>query len=135
MNRIAIVDDDRTFLELVADLLRERGWQHIAVAEGNRAFEIIKREQPDLILLDIRVEEPDTGWRVLNLLTLDPATRPIPVILSSADWDEFSGKAAWMAEHGLIRLPRPFDEDDPLAAVAHAMARPFPRLLEQGQDS
>lgn len=135
MKRIAIVNDDRAFIALVAELLQEQGWETISLHEGNAAFERIKREQPDLVILDIRMEQPDTGWRVLNLLMLDPVTRPIPVIMCSADWTELSAKEEWMNERGVGILPRPFDLDDLYAAVEHGMSRNFPRLMDRERNA
>jgi CheY-like chemotaxis protein len=123
------------FIELVADLLEEQGWETLGLHEGNTAFERIKAEQPDLVILDIRMEQPDTGWRVLNLLMLDPATRPIPVVMCSADWQELDAKRSWLGERGVGVLPRPFDVDDLYRSVERAMERDFPRLLEERHDA
>lgn len=135
MRRAAIVNDDRAFIDLVGELLEERGWQTIALHEGNQAFDVIKREHPDLVILDIRMEQPDTGWRVLNLLMLDPDTRPIPVIMCSADWTELQAKEEWMNERGVGVLPRPFDVDDLYMSVERAMEREFPRLLSEEREA
>ena len=135
MKRLAVVNDDRTFIGLVSELLAERGWECIRLHEGNAAFETIKREQPDLVILDIRMEQPDTGWRVLNLLMLDPETRSIPVIMCSADWNELRAKEEWMNERGVGVLPRPFDIDDLYRAVDGAMDRDFPRLVPDEREA
>jgi CheY-like chemotaxis protein len=126
MKRVAVVNDDRTFVGLVRELLQEQGWETVGLHEGDAAFEVIKRDQPDLVILDIRMERPDTGWRVLNLLILDPATRAIPVIMCSADWSELEQKQAWLKERGVGILPRPFDLDDLYSSVNRALSREFP---------
>jgi CheY-like chemotaxis protein len=135
MRRVAIVNDDQTFIQLVGDLLRERGWEIIELHEGNAAFELVKREQPELVILDIRMEQPDTGWRVLNLLMLDPATRPIPIIMCSADWTELRSKEKWMAERGVGLLPRPFDIDDLFSCVDSAVSRDYPHLIRDENEA
>lgn len=135
MKRLAVVNDDQTFITLVSELLEEQGWQCISLHEGNAAFETIKREQPDVVILDIRMEQPDTGWRVLNLLMLDPDTRGIPVIMCSADWSELHAKEEWMNQRGVGVLPRPFDIDDLYAAVDAATSRDFPRLVPTEQEA
>jgi CheY-like chemotaxis protein len=135
MKRVAIVNDDSTFIQLVGELLQERGWETLELREGNSAFERFKVEQPDLVILDVRIEKPDTGWRVLNLLLLDPATRAIPVIMCSADWTELQAKEAWMAERGIGMLPRPFDIDDLYSAVDYAAARGFPHLIRDANEA
>src|SRR5947209_2119136 len=135
MKRLAIVNDDATFIGLVSELLEDHGWACIPLFEGNAAFETIKREQPNVVILDIRMEQPDTGWRVLNLLMLDPETRGIPVIMCSADWNELRAKEEWMNERGVGVLPRPFDIDDLYSAVDGAMNRDFPRLVPDEREA
>jgi CheY-like chemotaxis protein len=135
VKRLVVVNNDETFIQLVSELLEERGWECTALHEGNTAFETIKREQPDAVILDLRMEQPDTGWRVLNLLMLDPETRGIPVVMCSADWTELQAKADWMNERGVGVLPRPFDIDDLYAAVDAAVSRDFPRLLSTEKDA
>jgi CheY-like chemotaxis protein len=107
MKRLVVVNNDETFIQLVSELLEERGWECTSLHEGNVAFETIKQEQPDAVILDLRMEQPDTGWRVLNLLMLDPETRGIPVVMCSADWTELQAKADLMNERGVGVLPRP----------------------------
>jgi CheY-like chemotaxis protein len=122
VGRIAVVNDDLTFLELVSELLEERGWETVMLHEGNTAFVKIKQEQPSLVILDIRMEQPDTGWRVLNLLMLDPETRAIPVIMCSADWTELDQKREWLNERGVQVLPRPFEVEDLYDSIEKALA-------------
>src|SRR5919199_5842758 len=82
---IAVINDDTVFLELMHDLLEEEeGYQVSICKEADRAYEFVKTTRPDLVILDIRVNAEENGWMILNLLTLDPATRPIPVIVCSA---------------------------------------------------
>ena len=123
MKRVAIVNDDRPFVDLVRALLQEQEWETLGLHEGDSAFEAIKRDQPDLVILDIRMERPDTGWRVLNLLMLDPATRAIPVIMCSADWSELRAKEEWLKTRGVGILPRPFDIDDLYSSVERILSQ------------
>jgi CheY-like chemotaxis protein len=133
--RVTVVNDDTAFLELMETLLEDKGWETTSLFEGNSAFQTIKQDRPDVVILDIRMEQPDTGWRVLNLLMLDPETRTIPVIICSADWSELEQKGSWLIERGVGVLPRPFDLDDLYAAVDGAMAREFPRLVPHEREA
>ncbi|MBV9359527.1 MAG: response regulator, partial [Chloroflexi bacterium] len=79
--RIAVVNDDTAFLDLMYDLLEDlEGYEVLICRESDEVYGFVKREQPDLVILDIVMGREEAGWRVLNLLTLDPATRPIPVL-------------------------------------------------------
>jgi CheY-like chemotaxis protein len=121
---IAVVNDDTTFLTLMCELLEEEGYRAVAWREGHNAYEMIKRERPDLVVLDIRMERPDVGWQLLEVLELDPATRPIPVIVCSADVVFLRAKAARLAALGCAVLEKPFDLDGLLALVAAGVGPP-----------
>jgi CheY-like chemotaxis protein len=83
--RVAVVDADTAFLDFMHDLLEAGGGYDVAICrEWQDAHQFIKDQQPSLVILDIRIGNDDRGWAILELLTLDPATRPIPVIVCSA---------------------------------------------------
>lgn len=52
-NTIAIVDDDQELSELIGRFLRENGFDVIHVYDGNSAIEVIGRDKPDLVILDL----------------------------------------------------------------------------------
>ena len=112
MVKIAVVNDDTTVLTLMSALLEEKGWQTTVIREGSQAYATIKRAHPDLIILDIRLESPEAGWSIVELVKLDPDTRAIPVIVCSAALDELRAKEEWLGERGIATLPKPFDIDD-----------------------
>jgi CheY-like chemotaxis protein len=114
---IAAVNDDTLFLELMHDLLTEEGYRTAIWKEGDRAYEMIKEHQPVLVILDIRMEHPDTGWMVLELMRLDPATAAIPVIICSADTVRIREKEAYLREKGCAVLEKPFLLEDLLEKV------------------
>ncbi|MFQ5840246.1 MAG: response regulator, partial [Candidatus Methylomirabilales bacterium] len=51
--RILVADDDHLVLEMVTDLLTVHGFTVLTAADGEEALAVIKREHPDLILLDV----------------------------------------------------------------------------------
>ena len=125
--RITIVDDDTAFLQLMHDLLEtEEGYQVTYCTEADRCYEFVKETQPDLVILDIRVGNEESGWTVLEVLTLDPRTRPIPVIVCSAAIHSLREHEALLQQYGCEVLPKPFDLDTLLAKVQTALAK-YPR--------
>ncbi len=109
---IAVVNDDTTFLDLMGFLIAERGWKSLILREAGPAFEQLKEAMPDVIIVDIRMEKPEAGWTIMELLTLDPATRDIPLIVCSAAMFDLRSKEDWLTAHGIDVLPKPFDIDD-----------------------
>ncbi len=114
---IAVVNDDTLFLELMHDLLTEEGYRAAIWKEGDTAYAMIKEHQPALVILDIRMEHPDTGWMVLELTRLNPGTAHIPVIICSADTQRIREKAGYLHEKGCDVLEKPFLLEDLLTKV------------------
>jgi diguanylate cyclase (GGDEF)-like protein len=79
---ILVVDDTANTLELIATIL---GTEHkvLTSGDGDTAMKIALQEEPDLILLDIRMPGMD-GYQLCKLLKADPVTREIPVIFVTA---------------------------------------------------
>lgn len=120
--RIAVVNDDTEFLELMRDLLELEGYTVLTLKVALRAYAGLKADLPDLIILDIRMETPEAGWQLLELLQLDPATTRIPVIVCSADAPFLRAKEAHLRERGCRTLEKPFLLEEMLAAVSSALA-------------
>ena len=109
-SRIAVINDDVPFLALMEDLLQSiEGYEVLICKEGDRAYEFVKQRRPDLVILDIRMGGEEIGWTVLELLTLDPATRPIPLIVCSAAVQDLQAHEPLLQRYGVAVLPKPFD--------------------------
>src|SRR5688572_27946052 len=83
---ILIVDDQITNLRLLEQMVLSLGHVPILADDGRRALETVRREPPDLILLDLVMPGLD-GLDVLRMLKADPGLRHIPVILISGNHD------------------------------------------------
>jgi DNA-binding response OmpR family regulator len=116
--RIAIINDDTTFLDLMRDLLEtEENFEVLICREWDHAYEFVKREHPDLVIQDIRIGGEEHGWTILNLLTLDPDTRPIPIIVCSAAIQSLHEHQEMLSKFGIRALPKPFDLDTLLSTI------------------
>jgi CheY-like chemotaxis protein len=82
----------------------------------------VRDQQPDLIIQDIRIGGEEKGWTILNLLTLDPNTRPIPIIVCSAAIQSLHEHQEWLNRYGIKALPKPFDLDVLLATIEQVLA-------------
>ena len=104
------------------DLLeQEAGYGVLICREWDSAYEFV-RDQPDLIIQDIRIGGEEPGWTVLNLLTLDPRTRPIPTIVCSAAIQSLHAHQEWLSQYGIRALPKPFDLDTLLRVCEEMIA-------------
>jgi DNA-binding response OmpR family regulator len=125
--RIALINDNTSFLELMETLLQEEEGYEVAICkEADHAYEFVKETRPDLVILDIRVGHEESGWTILECLTLDPITRPVPVLVCSAAIDSLAEHETLLRQYDCEVLPKPFDLEALLAKVRGALAR-FPR--------
>jgi len=98
---ILIVDDAKTDLEMLANVVRAAGHQPLLANNGAEAIELAKSHHPSLILLDVVMPVMD-GYQACRNLTRDPATSSIPVVLvtsKSTDSDVFWGKKQGASGH------------------------------------
>jgi CheY-like chemotaxis protein len=121
---VAVVNNDTAFLELMKELLDDEGYETLIHKEGSTAYQRVKKEQPALLILDIRLGAPEEGWNVLELLKLDPKTAGMPVIVCSADAVQLREKAPRLRELGCVTLEKPFDLAELLALVAQHVGPP-----------
>lgn len=80
---VVIVEDDKNFADILKDYARDHGYKTVVVHEGTNAFEIIKQNQPDAVILDIMLPGKD-GWQILKELKNSNETANTPVHLMSA---------------------------------------------------
>jgi len=78
-----VVEDDQPILDLMDLMIRKLGYEPVLIANGLEALELIQKEPPALILLDIMMV-PINGWEFLEKLRGDYGVREIPVILFTA---------------------------------------------------
>jgi threonine synthase len=82
--RVAVVDDTPEARRLIRRILQSQGDFEIFEAEnGREAIELVNRERPDLVILDLMMPEVD-GFAVLDALRGKPETANIPVIVATA---------------------------------------------------
>ena len=115
--RIAVIDDDVVFLDMLHDLLHEEGYEPHAFPDGLAAYARVRVCTPHAIVLDIHRERPDMGWEMLSRFRRDPVLCATPVIVCPADVEALEEHAAALQGEGYAVLPKPFDLDDLLALL------------------
>ena len=81
--KILVVDDTPQNVKLLADLLTVKGYAVVTAASGREALELVDKEQPDLVLLDVVMPEM-SGYEVCRKIRDNPATAILPVVLVTA---------------------------------------------------
>ena len=82
MKKIALIEDDASIREMYQMKLEMEGYNVVCADDGEKALEVIKKESPDLILLDILMPKKD-GFEVLKELkdSQDSGVKSIPVVM------------------------------------------------------
>ena len=122
--RIAVIDDDAMFLDLMRDLLAAgEGYEVVSTDGWLESVEFVKHARPDLIMLDLMLGRHQNGWAVLELLREDPSTARIPVIVCSAAVPALE-QVVWPANgHGAVEaVAKPFDVDYLLEVIARLLS-------------
>ena len=109
---ILAIDDDPQVISLYERYLQPQGYEVAALYEPSRAVERALQVKPFAITLDIMMPGYD-GWRVLNDLKSNPATRDIPVVVCSIVEEQEKGFSLGAADY----LLKPILEEDILGAL------------------
>jgi CheY-like chemotaxis protein len=83
MNKVLVVDDEPDIVYVVRVILRSAGFDVVAAASVDEALAQVAEDEPDLILLDLRLGKEE-GWRLLETLHDDGRTARIPIVIVTA---------------------------------------------------
>jgi DNA-binding response OmpR family regulator len=87
--KVLVVDDEFEIRDLLSRFLTEEGYEVILASNGEEALELAETENPEVILLDIKMPGID-GIQICKRLKARETTRFIPVIMATALWDTYS---------------------------------------------
>lgn len=130
---VLLVDDLPANLELLAGMLKSKGYKTRAAVNGEAALQAVNTEKPDLILLDINM--PDlNGYEVCERLHADEEFRDIPVIFLSA-LNETLDKVRAFGAGGVDYVSKPFQFEEVEARVrTHLELRRQKELLRRNYE-
>lgn len=83
IHKILLVDDSKTELHVLSELLTKRGYTVRTAENGEEAVKRLAEERPDLILMDV-VMPGQNGFQLTRAITRDPQYSDIPVIICSS---------------------------------------------------
>jgi len=121
MPKILVAEDERDIRELIGFTLRFAGFEVVLAANGAEAVERAPQEQPDLILLDVRMPKM-TGYEACRHLKDNPATNTIPVVFLSAKGQETEIEQG-LASGAVEYIVKPFAPDELTNQVKEILRR------------
>ena len=113
--KILIVDDEVDLVETVRFPLEMEGYHVLVSYNGEDALNQARKENPDLILLDLMLPKLD-GYKVCRLLKFDDRYKHIPILMLTAKTQE-RDKALGMETGANEYITKPFEMDDLLKKV------------------
>lgn len=113
--KVLIIDDDMDFRETSKIVLESKGYQVVEADSGKSGLEKIQYEKPDFILLDVMMEEVDTGCKIADDIAALNIETPVVILSSFADAAKqiFDTSQVPVKEY----LQKPLKSDDLLAVV------------------
>ena len=134
--RVLIVDDDPEIVRLVRAYLERDGYQVLVAYDGERALHAIRRERPDLVVLDLMLPDRD-GWEITRIVRADPSIANTPIIMLTArieDQDKIVGLELGADDY----MTKPFNPREIVARVRAVLRRVqdgvvAPRIIEVGE--
>ena len=117
-SRILVVEDDLTLLETLEYNLTGEGYGVITAADGLRALEVAREEQPDLVVLDVMLPQLD-GFEVCRILRRETS---VPILMLTARTDEVD-RVVGLEVGADDYLTKPFSMRELLARVKALLRR------------
>jgi two-component system alkaline phosphatase synthesis response regulator PhoP len=119
--RILVVDDDRQIVRLVQSYLQQSGFTVLTAYDGEEALHAIRREKPDLVVLDLMLPKRD-GLDVTRIVRGDEALSATPILMLTArveDVDKLIGLELGADDY----LTKPFNPPEVVARVKAILRR------------
>ena len=117
IHKILVVDDSKTELHHLSDLLGKRGYAVRTAENGEEALRRLAEEKPDLILMDV-VMPGQNGFQLTCSITRDPRFAGVPVIMCTSKNQE-TDKVWGMRQGARDYIVKPVNADE-LVAKIHA---------------
>jgi two-component system alkaline phosphatase synthesis response regulator PhoP len=123
MAKILVVDDDPDLVKITRTILKSQNHEVTTASNGEKALAAMRKEKPDLVLLDIMMSYVLDGLDVSREMAQDPELKDIPVIMvtsltgaraqAALPSDEYIPVSDW--------LHKPIDPDDLLTRIKTAL--------------
>ncbi|MFN8400313.1 MAG: response regulator transcription factor [Anaerolineales bacterium] len=120
-HRILVVDDDHSIVKVISSYLEKAGFQVLPAYDGEMALHQIRRERPDLVVLDLMMPNR-SGWDVTRIVRTDPALAATPIIMLTArveDTDKIVGLELGADDY----ITKPFNTQEVVTRVKALLRR------------
>jgi DNA-binding response OmpR family regulator len=108
--KILVVDDDADFVESVSLFLEHNNFTVLKARDGSQGLKLARMEQPDLILMDVMMNERTEGFFTVQEMRRTPELAATPIFILSALYETQAGfrvkpQSSWLAHDEFIAKP------------------------------
>ncbi len=116
MAKILVVDDEPDIVNIVERILKKHGFETIGAYGGEETLNILKKEKPDLILLDIMMPGMD-GWETARRIKENPETKDIPIVFLTVRGEEEDQEKSFAYSKANAHITKPIIEEKLVATI------------------
>lgn len=131
--RILVVDDDREVVRLMRAYLEQAGYEVLVAYDGETTIHTLRRERPDLLLLDLMLPDKD-GYDITRLVRTDATLSTLPIIMLTARVDD-TDKIVGLEMGADDYVTKPYNPREVVARVRARLRKPElarPQILQVG---
>jgi two-component system, OmpR family, response regulator VicR len=129
MTKILIVDDEPPIIDVLVYNLKQAGYETVIARDGEQAVALARREQPDLIILDLMLPKLD-GLEVYRILRRDSDVPVIMLTARDAEIDRVVGLELGADDY----VVKPFSVRELMVRVRNVLRRSIPRPITDAPD-
>src|SRR5207248_5345137 len=115
IQKILVVDDSKTELMFMTDLLQKKGFSVKTAENADDTFRRLAEEKPDLILMDV-VMPGQNGFQLTRAITRDPLYADVPIIMCTSKNQE-TDRVWGMRQGARDYITKPIDSDELVAKI------------------
>ena len=115
IQKVLVVDDSKTELMFMTDLLQKNGFSVKTAENAEDAFRRLAEEKPDLILMDV-VMPGQNGFQLTRAITRDPLYADVPIIMCTSKNQE-TDRVWGMRQGARDYVTKPLDTEELLAKI------------------
>jgi DNA-binding response OmpR family regulator len=124
--RILVVDDDKSIVKVLSGYLEQAGFLVLSAHDGETALHILRRERPNLVVLDLMMPKRD-GWEITRIVRADKDLASTPIIMLTARFED-TDKIAGLELGADDYVTKPFNAREVVTRVKALLRR---RQLDQ----
>ena len=125
--KVLVVDDDTNIARILREYLEQAGFTVFTAYDGNTALHTLRRERPDVLLLDLMLPDVD-GWDLTRTIRDDRSLASLPIIMITARVDD-ADKIVGLELGADDYVTKPFNAREVVARVRALLRR---RRLDRG---